>query len=139
MICPNCAGKLLPVANCANTLGCLRCRETWPADTPLPTLAGVRDVEQPTPLVAEPPPFALTAPISTAADAHQPTLLAIETVSPRCDMDRTCADSITHIDEKGWLYCTKHGQQRSTSGIRCRKMTAAELQRILCGKTLKSY
>lgn len=47
----------------------------------------------------------------------------------RCDMDRTCGDDVTHIDAKGFVYCTKHGAQRKLD-TRCRKLSAREIVRL---------
>lgn len=77
------------------------------ADQAIPTLADVRDVENPTPLVAEPPPFTLTAEVSTAADAHQMQMFAAPQTPE--DMQRrqaAAADTARYREEtatpRGW-------------------------------------
>jgi|SRR6185369_14428356 len=56
----------------------------------------------------------------------------------KCDMKHDCARPVTHIDEKGFIYCAEHGQQRRNHK-RCRKLQGWELQRLLEGKTVPSY
>ena len=53
-------------------------------NTPLPTLEDVPNEERPTPPVAEPPPFTLTAEVSTRR-AHQPDLFAAAPDASRKD------------------------------------------------------
>jgi hypothetical protein len=53
-----------------------------------------------------------------------------------CDMVRGCANPVTHIDNKGWVYCEKHGPIRRMHGTPCRKMTAAEVKRLESGQTI---
>lgn len=53
-----------------------------------------------------------------------------------CDMTKGCAAPVTHVDEKGYVYCTTHGQQRRSGGIRCRKLTAAERRKLESGRTI---
>lgn len=56
---------------------------------------------------------------------------------PRCDMEQECLDPVTHLDEKGYVYCTKHGVQRSNwSSIRCRKLRPAEVKMLGRGKQI---
>jgi hypothetical protein len=43
-------------------------------DQPLPALDSVREEERPTPVLAEPPPFTLTAETDDAEDAYQRSL-----------------------------------------------------------------
>ena len=57
----------------------------------------------------------------------------------KCDGERDCARPVTHMDEKGFIYCTAHGVRRHQHGIRCRKLQGWELQRLLAGKTVPSY
>jgi hypothetical protein len=49
------------------------------------------------------------------------------------------SETITHIDEKGFIYCASCGPRRRESGRRCRKLTAAELKRILNGQQITKY
>ena len=48
----------------------------------------------------------------------------------RCDKNETCRDEITHIDDKGYIYCTYHGEQRNMGPRSCRKLTPPELTRL---------
>src|SRR3954470_11409614 len=59
-------------------------------------------------------------------------------VTLRCDMDRSCDRPVTHVDAKGYAYCTSHGHARQTS-TRCRQLTPAELTRLQAGNTLPRY
>lgn len=48
-----------------------------------------------------------------------------------CDMDRECKAAVTHIDEKGFVYCAPHGIDRRTySGRYCRRMRPWEVKRL---------
>lgn len=63
-----------------------------------------------------------------------------QTVYPTtCGMRTGCLRPVTHIDEKGYVYCAEHGEQRHGSGIRCRKLKPWELNRILRGEALRKY
>lgn len=55
-----------------------------------------------------------------------------------CQMDPRCADSVTHIDQSGYLYCTKHGLQRRASRP-CRKLRPHELTRLENGGQITKY
>lgn len=55
-----------------------------------------------------------------------------------CDMRRECQSPVTHIDEKGFIYCSDHGRQRQYS-MRCRKLMPNELNRLGQGMPLESY
>jgi hypothetical protein len=53
----------------------------------------------------------------------------------QCEMSDDCKQSATHIEDKGWVYCQEHGEQRR--GIhRVRKMRPWELRLIEAGKCL---
>lgn len=55
-----------------------------------------------------------------------------------CDMRRECANPVTHIGAKGYLYCATHAPQRQ--GVeRCRQLRAWELELLRAGKPLPSY
>ena len=55
-----------------------------------------------------------------------------------CGMVKDCAADVTHIDDKGYVYCTVHGEQRR--GYRpCRKLRPHELNRLRRGATLPHY
>jgi hypothetical protein len=55
-----------------------------------------------------------------------------------CDMTDSCTEPVTHIDIKGFAYCTRHGIERR-SWCPCRKLRGYELNRLLRGETLKRY
>jgi hypothetical protein len=54
-----------------------------------------------------------------------------------CDMERSCTRPVTHIDNKGWMYCTPHGEQRRTSGKPCRKLRSGEIETLESGRTIR--
>jgi len=58
---------------------------------------------------------------------------------PHCDMTKDCAEPVSMIDNKGFAYCTKHGEQRKSHGVPCRKMSAKELETINSGKPIGKY
>lgn len=57
---------------------------------------------------------------------------------PTCDMVEDCREPITHIDIKGYVYCTTHGLERQ-GYQRCRKLREGELKKILRGEALERY
>lgn len=58
----------------------------------------------------------------------------------QCDMSRDCHAAVTHIGEKGYVYCTAHAIDRRTyAWERTRKMQAWELRLIRNGQSLPSY
>ena len=54
----------------------------------------------------------------------------------KCDMEKDCKENITHIDNKGFIYCQKHGEQRKAYN-RCRKLKPSELKKLQSGKPIK--
>jgi hypothetical protein len=58
--------------------------------------------------------------------------------SLRCDMVEMCGEEVTHIDEKGYIYCTNHGWARR-SWCRCRKLRPHELSRLRRGLQVERY
>lgn len=60
-------------------------------------------------------------------------------MSLRCDMRRECEQPVTHIDDKGYVYCAGHGLSRRAAGHRCRKLRAAELRRLHSGQPIAHY
>jgi len=55
-----------------------------------------------------------------------------------CDMRKDCQEPVTHIGEKGYVYCAKHAVDRRYVE-RTRKMRVWELQWLAKGKALPSY
>ena len=55
-----------------------------------------------------------------------------------CDGVKSCDSEITHIDEKGFIYCANHGKERQEYR-RCRKLAAWELRLIEAGQPVPSY
>lgn len=59
-----------------------------------------------------------------------------------CEMSGNCTRPVTHIDEKGYIFCTEHGIERRGYGdyrIYCRKLRPHEINRIAHGDGLRSY
>lgn len=56
----------------------------------------------------------------------------------RCDGVEGCTEPVTHIDNKGYAYCTKHGIERRDCRP-CRKLRPWELKQLLRGETLARY
>jgi hypothetical protein len=54
-----------------------------------------------------------------------------------CDMRRDCTRTVTHIDNKGFVYCTSHGENRRTNGTPCRKMRPSEIEKLESGQTIR--
>ena len=61
-----------------------------------------------------------------------------ETMTLRCDMTEDCTDTVTHIDQKGYVYCTEHGIERR-SWVPCRKLRAHEVTQLGRGEPLARY
>jgi len=58
----------------------------------------------------------------------------------KCDMTKDCTNQVTHIGEKGYVYCADHAWERRQSGYeRTRRMRGWELNLIRNGKPLPSY
>lgn len=55
-----------------------------------------------------------------------------------CDMQADCHATVTHLDEKGFVYCTEHGITRQNYCY-CRKLRPFELRILADGKALPSY
>jgi hypothetical protein len=56
-----------------------------------------------------------------------------------CDGKKDCQAPVTHIDNKGFVYCEPHGKWRKSTGTPCRKLTGPELKELEAGKPLKKY
>lgn len=55
-----------------------------------------------------------------------------------CDMRKDCLNPVTHIGEKGYVYCAEHAPDRR--GIEAvRRMRVWELKVVLGGGQLTSY
>lgn len=53
---------------------------------------------------------------------------------------RACPREVTHIGEKGYIYCSLHAKDRRRFvGERCRKMRVWELNLLRADKPLPSY
>lgn len=49
-----------------------------------------------------------------------------------------CHKPITHIDDKGYVYCTGHGERRRCDGVRkCRALRPGEITKLVLGETIK--
>lgn len=55
-----------------------------------------------------------------------------------CDMVEGCREPVTHIDNKGYVYCTGHGLERRMWRP-CRKLQPWELRRLESGRALAHY
>lgn len=55
-----------------------------------------------------------------------------------CDQEKNCQESVTMLDIKGYVYCTKHGIDRK-SVCRCRRLNPKELRQLESGEPLKKY
>lgn len=56
----------------------------------------------------------------------------------RCDMTQNCPKPVAYIDDKGFAYCTDHGQQRQRH-CSCRKLRPHELRKLQRGEQLSRY
>jgi hypothetical protein len=61
-------------------------------------------------------------------------------MKPTCDKKKDCPEPVTHIDDRGFVYCAVHGPAMSDGYYRrCRKLRPHELNRINRGETIASY
>lgn len=57
-----------------------------------------------------------------------------------CDMIAGCLNPVTHLGNKGYIYCASCGMIRRASGQeRVRKMTPIELRMVQSGNPLERY
>jgi hypothetical protein len=57
-----------------------------------------------------------------------------------CDMVEGCADPVTHIGNKGYVYCAKHAAERRATGYeRTRAMRLWEKKLIAAGEPIPKY
>lgn len=57
----------------------------------------------------------------------------------QCEMSKECHEPVTHIEEKGFIYCEGHARTRRQYGRHARKMRTWELKLIHAGFPLPSY
>lgn len=55
----------------------------------------------------------------------------------KCDMLVACKADVTHVDNKGYAYCTSHGERRRSHGIPCRALRPSEITKLTNGQTIK--
>lgn len=60
------------------------------------------------------------------------------TVTLKCNMEKSCASPVTHIDAKGWVFCTPHGEARKVHR-NCRKLRPHELRKLQRGEPIARY
>jgi hypothetical protein len=56
----------------------------------------------------------------------------------KCEMDRECEKPVAMIDNKGFIYCAEHGQDRKDFA-RCRKLRQGEINKLRRGEQLATY
>jgi hypothetical protein len=52
-----------------------------------------------------------------------------------CDMTKDCPNPISHMGERGWLYCSQHAPLRA-GFERCRKLRKWEVSRLESGHSI---
>lgn len=57
----------------------------------------------------------------------------------QCEMRNECTNTVTHIEEKGWIYCADCAQGRKGSGHYCRRLRAWEINLLKSGEPVPSY
>lgn len=57
----------------------------------------------------------------------------------RCEMEKGCKKPVTHIDNKGYIYCTDHAARRKAGGVPTRKLRPAEIKKLEQGGTADHY
>lgn len=56
----------------------------------------------------------------------------------KCEMTDDCQAEVTHLDNKGYIYCTEHGIQRR-DWKPCRKLRPHELRKLQRGEQIARY
>ncbi len=54
----------------------------------------------------------------------------------KCDMLVACKAPVTHVDNKGYVYCAGHGEQRRAA-CPCRALRPNEITKLTNGQTIK--
>lgn len=54
----------------------------------------------------------------------------------KCEMHPSCPDDVTYIDDKGFIYCMRHGMARRAHRP-CRRLQTFEIQLLRAGKTIR--
>lgn len=54
----------------------------------------------------------------------------------RCQMEDGCRQPVINVDEKGYVYCDRHGKERKSHGHRCRRMRNWEVEVLRDGGTI---
>lgn len=54
-----------------------------------------------------------------------------------CDMTEGCTECVTHVDDKGFVYCKGHGLQRRAGGTPCRALRKREIATLLEGGVIR--
>ena len=58
----------------------------------------------------------------------------------QCNMKDSCRATVTHLGEKGYIYCAPHAEQRRRAQVeRCRALAPAEVLLIRGGGRIASY
>lgn len=55
-----------------------------------------------------------------------------------CQMEDNCANPVTHLDQNGFVFCTRHGLERR-SYRPCRKLRPHEVNRLMRGEQIAKY
>lgn len=57
----------------------------------------------------------------------------------RCDMRTDCDAHVTHLDHKGYVYCSEHAVIRRRGGHRVRALRPYESRKLERGETIARY
>ena len=55
----------------------------------------------------------------------------------RCDWSRDCARPVTHVDNRGFLYCELCALRRKAGGTPTRKLRPGEIKKLERGETIR--
>ncbi len=69
---------------------------------------------------------------------RNPDSIVTAQINPKCQMTQDCANTVTHIDDSGFIYCQHHGNTRKQYR-RCRKLKPSELKLIRSSKPITRY
>ena len=57
----------------------------------------------------------------------------------QCEMSDECGRVVTHLEDKGYIYCAEHTKGRRVHGHRIRKLRPHELRRLERGEQITKY
>lgn len=54
-----------------------------------------------------------------------------------CDMKEGCEEPVTHVDNRGFVYCSQHAERRKSGGTPTRALRPNEIKNLERGETIR--